>query len=381
MRIIFKKNVVSEAVSYALCAVSNQRTISAIQGILVETIGQNKCCFSSFDLEKGVRVVIEAQIEEPGSCIIDAQRLGQIIKIMPENTITLSLKNDVAVLESGKSEFEVFAQGKEAFPSLPDLDTNIGFTMKQKDLYSMISQTLFAVSQSLQRPVFTGELVRIENNSISVVGCDGYRMAVKEKECDLSDATPNISTKVIVPGKTLSELMKMIGDVDEEIEIKASTKHIIFEIKEKELMFFSRLLEGDYIDYERLIPKQFNTFVYVYTDVMISSLERASLVSEENTTAGSKSFVKLSVTDGRCEISSVSSKGKVKDEIPIEKEGADIDIGFSCKYLIDALKACKSEKVKISLASPLISMVMEPDDAEKEASEKLTMLILPIKLK
>lgn len=379
MRIVFKKNLLIEAVTYALCAVSNKNTLTSIQGIFIETISKNKCKLSSFDLEKGMNIVIEANVEEEGSCIINAQRLSQIIRMMPESEVIISLKGDIASVCSGKSEFEVSAQRGDEFPSIPDLDTEIGFKIKQKELYNMVTQTLFAVSQTNQRPIFTGSLFDIDDNKITVVGCDGYRLAVKENTCDMSDKSSEIKAKVIIPGKTLSELMKIIGENDDEITIKISKKHVVFEIEKKNLMYFSRLLEGEYIDYDRLIPKQFNTFVYADSDFLLSSLERAALVSEENTSTGSKSYVRLKITDGLLDISSVSAKGKVRDEVYIEKEGSDIEIGFSCRYLIDSIKACRTDRIKLSLASPLISMLMEP--AENIENEKLIMLVLPIKLK
>jgi DNA polymerase-3 subunit beta len=379
MRIVFKKNVLIEAVTYALCAVSNKNTLTSIQGIFIETVGSNKCKLSSFDLEKGMNITVDAEVIEEGSCIINAQRLSQIIRIMPSSEVIISLKGDIASVCSGKSEFEVSAQRGDEFPSIPELDTELGFKIKQKDLYNMVNQTLFAVSQTNQRPIFTGSFFNIEDNKITVVGCDGYRLAVKEIVCDMSEKSSDIKAKVIIPGKTLSELMKIVGENDDEVTIKISKKHVVFELEKKNLMFFSRLLEGEYIDYERLIPKQFNTFVHVSSDFLLSSLERAALVSEENTSTGSKSYVRLKVTDGVLDISSVSAKGKVRDEVSIEKEGNDIEIGFSCRYLIDSIKACKAEDIKLSLASPLISMLMEPE--KNKENEKLVMLVLPIKLK
>ena len=381
MKIIFRKNILIEAVTYALSAVSSKNTITSIQGILFETVSDTKCKLSSFDLEKGLNITVDATVEEGGCCIINAQRLSQIIRMMPESEVIISLNGDIAKVSSGKSEFEVSAQEGDEFPTMPEIDTLIGFKIKQKVLFGMISQTLFAVSQTNQRPIFTGSLFDIDGNKITVVGCDGYRLAVKEVICDMENTTENMKSRVVIPGKTLAELIRIIGDTDEYIMIRVSRKHVAFEIEEKSLLFFSRILDGEYIDYERLIPKQFNTFVTADSDILLSALERASLVSEENTSSGAKSYVKLKFSDGVIDISSVSAKGKVKDEVFIEKDGNDIEMGFSCRYLIDSLRACKSEneQVMLSLASPLISMLMEP--AENKENEKLTMLVLPIKLK
>lgn len=379
MKITFNKSKLIEAVSYALGAVSTKNTIPSIQGILLTTSGEDKCIISSFDLEKGMRIVIDAVIHDGGSCIINAQRFNQIIKMMPESELTLSLNGEIAIVNSGRAEFELSSMDGKEFPSIPELDCEYGFTIKQKDLYTMVYQTVFAVSQNNQRPVFTGALFDVNGQNITVVGCDGYRLAVKKSICDMKDAYEGLSRKVIIPGKTLTELMRIIGDNDSDVRVKLSNKHIIFEIAEKSLIFFSRMLDGEYIDYERLIPKKFNTFVYADTDMLLSSFERASLVSEENMASGSKSYVKLNVRDGAVEISSVSAKGKVRDEVLVEKDGEDIEIGFSCRYLIEAFKACRCDKVKLSLASPLISMLVEP--AEEKENEKLTMLVLPIKLR
>ena len=379
MKIRFQKNKLIEAVGYALSSVSTKNTIPSIQGLLFVTLGNDKCVISSFDLEKGTRIILDAEIIEGGNCIINAQRFAQIIKMMPDSTVELTLNGDVACVESGKSQFEVWTMPGTEFPSFPELESEYAFTLKQKTLSKMVSQTHYAVSLNNQRVVFTGALFDIDSNKITVVGCDGYRLAVKKTICEMTDAYEGLRRKVIIPGKTLAELMRLIGDNDKDVTVKLLNKHIIFEIKEKNLVFFSRIIDGEYVDYERLIPKSFNTYVVADTDMLISAFERASLVSEENTASGAKSYVKLSVKDQMVEISSISANGKVRDEVSAEKDGDDIEIGFSCRYLLDCLRACKCEKVRLSLASPLISMLVEP--AEEIENEKLTMLVLPIKLR
>ncbi|MBE6605725.1 MAG: DNA polymerase III subunit beta [Ruminococcaceae bacterium] len=379
MKIVFKKNVLIEAVSYALCAVSNKNMGTSVQGILIETLADNICRLSSYDYDKGLNITIEANVIEEGNCIINAQRLNQIIRILPESEIEISLSGNIACVKSGKSEFEVASQRGDEFPSMPELDTESGFTIKQKVLFKSISQTLFAVPQNNQRQVFTGSLFKIDGRKMTVVGCDGYRLAVKESLCDMKNAPENINQRVIIPGKTLSELMKIIGDNDDDITIKASNKHIVFEVKKKNLLFFSRLLDGEYIDYERILPRHFETFVIADNDILLSALERAALVSEESTSTGTKSYVRLSIKQDDLVISSVSAKGKVKDELTIEKEGKDIEILFNCRYLIDSLKACDSTKVKISLESPKIGIIIEPEEAKE--NEKLTVFVLPVMIK
>ena len=379
MKITFQKNKLIEAVSYALSSVSTKPTIPAVQGILFVTLGNDKCVLSSFDFEKGTRIIIDAEVHEGGNCIINAQRFAQIIKMMPESTVELTLNGDVASVESGKSMFEVWTMPATEFPSFPELESEYTFTLKQKTLAKMVSQTHYAVSLNNPRVEFTGALFDIDSNKITVVGCDGYRLAVKRTICEMTDAYEGLKRRVIVPGKTLAELMRIIGDNDKEVTVTLLNKHIIFEIKEKNLIFFSRIIDGEYLDFERLIPKGFTTFVVADTDLLISAFERASLVSEENTSSGAKSYVKLLIKDGAIDISSISANGKVREEVFCEKEGNDIEIGFSCRYLLDCLKACKCEKLRLSLSSSVISMKVEP--VEEIENEKLTMLVLPVKLR
>lgn len=377
MKIIFDRDELTAAVTPAMGCVSNKNTMASIEGILIETDG-DRCILSAYDLEKGVRITVPAKVEEEGSYIINAGKLNQIIRSMPENNIEIEVdRRNITKISSGKSAFELHALKGEDFPNLPELSVEGGFNIKQGELRTLISQTLFAVAQNDQRPALNGAFFKIENNTITVVSCDSNRLAIKRRNCDIDRSTDDAALKFIIPGKTLGELVKIIDDGDEIITVRPSRKHVIFKIGE--LYFFSRLIDEEYIDYERFMPKNNKIFVKIYTGEFIRSLDRASLVTEDKNMGQTKSALRCSFEDCVLRLSSVSVSGSFSDELIIEKEGGNIEIGFNCRYLLETLRSCGADRVKLSLSTPLMSMIIEP--AEENCEEDFTYLVLPVKMK
>ncbi len=379
MKIRFSRPLLQDAVSSAMYSVSNKNTIAAVEGILI-TCEDDKVILTSYDLEKGMTVKVDAEIIEPGSCIINAQSLNSIIKLMPAGMVELEVNEYYrAKLSSGSSEFELNGIDPKEFPTLPDITNILGFNIKQGDLKNMITQTLFAVAQNDARATFNGAYFKINGNHITTVGCDSFRLAVREKICELENTSgEELSMSFIVPGKTLTEIIKLLNEPDESVNISINRKQVIFSFDKRETVFFSRLIEGDYIDYERIIPQNSSIFVDIDTDIFEGALNRASLVTDDS--AGkNKSLARCNFHDNKLEITSVSVNGKVRDEIPTSQSGSDIEIGFNCRYLMEALKASQCEKLRLSLSSPYISMVIEPLEADE--NDKFTFLVLPCKMK
>lgn len=378
MKIKFSKPILLDAVSNALYTVSSKNTITAVEGILITCEG-DKVVLTSYDLEKGTIIKIDAEIEEPGSCIINAQSLYSIIKVMPAGMIELSVNEYFrAKLSSGNSEFELNSINPSEFPTIPDISNSDYIYMNQSDLKNMIAQTLFAVAQNDARPTFNGAYFKIEDNKITTIGCDGFRLAIREKVCEIeSNLNDKQEASFIVPGRTLGEVIKLLNEADEKVGISFTRKQVIFSFKNKDIVFFSRLIEGEYIDYQRIIPQNSTIFVNIDRDIFESALGRASLVSDES--AGkNKSLARCHFYDNKLEITSVSVNGKVRDEIYTSHEGGEIEIGFNCRYLLDALKATMCDKLRLSLSSPFISMIIEP--LEKDEKDTFTFLVLPCKL-
>lgn len=379
MKIKFSRPIIQDAIGTAMSCVSNKNTITAVEGVLI-TCEEDKVVIFSYDLEKGMRIEVEADIIEPGSCILNAQSLNSIIRLMPAGIIELSVNEYYrATLSSGDTEFELNAMNGAEFPTLPELEGGQGLNIKQSDLKSMIAQTLFAVAQNDARASFNGAYFKIKDSRITAVGCDSFRLAIREKVCEMeNDSGAELDMSFIVPGKTLSELLKLLSDADENVNISVTRKQVIFSFDKQDILFFSRLIEGEYIDYERIIPKNSSIFVDVDTAVFEGALNRASLVTDDS--AGkNKSLARCHFFDNKLEITSASINGKVRDVIPTSHEGSDIEIGFNCRYLTDALKASMTDKLRLALSSPYISMVIEPLD--KDENDTFTFLVLPCKLK
>ena len=389
MKVTFNKNELMNAIIPAMGTVSNKNTLAAVEGILIDTCDNGSCTLSSFDLDKGMRTSVSAEVDEPGSYIINAGKLNQIVRLMPDGDITIEVdKRNLTKITGGRSSFELHALSGEDFPNLPELNLEKGIRIRQCDLKRMIAGTFFAIAQNDPRPALNGALLRITENKIAMVSCDGNRLAVKEFECEIDlenygDEKPDI--QVIVPGKSLAELMKLIGDTEDMVTIRPARKHIVFQVSG--FLFFTRIIDEKYMDYERFIPKTSKIFVTLSRPELIAALERASLVTEDRTMGQTKSVLVCEFTDGWLKITSTSVTSSVYDEIPAAKEGEDLRIGFNCRYLLDALRACDTDRLKLSLTTSLMSMIIQPapdfsdHETEKEETGNYLYLVNPIKMK
>jgi DNA polymerase-3 subunit beta len=254
-------------------------------------------------------------------------------------------------------------------------------------LRKIINQTAFAISNDETRPALTGLYIEINSDKIKAIACDGFRLAVREilTKTEIISKTGEEELYFIIPGKTITELLRLLEDKDDPIKFSLTRKHIIFSLKmkygseEKETVMFSRLVDANYIEYERFYPKECKTFVTVDRDALEDALERASLVTEDRVQGQVKSAVKFNFTSGLLNVSAISINGKFFDEIPIEKTGADLVIGFPCKYLIEILRSTDQPVLKLSLTSALMSMVIEGES--ESGDSKFLYLALPVKMR
>lgn len=377
MNIVFDKATLCEAVAPLMGAVSTKNTYAAVEGILITTEGANKCALTSFDLDKGFYAVIDARVEEEGTFIINGTKFNQIIRMLPEGEIRLTVDHRFsAKIKGGKSEFELNALGGEEFPSIPEFKGEHKFTVSQGVLREMIVNTAFAVAQNEGRVVLNGLFFSLSGDNVKVVACDGNRLAIREQKCELG-AESEVNVKFILPGKAVVELQKNLKNSDDEVTVFVSRKNAVFTFEG--YTFFTRLIEGDYLEYERFIPKESKIFVEVETEPYIRSLERAALVTEEKSMGQAGSLVKCSFNDEELKITSSSASGRAYDEVRIVKTGDNIDIGFNCKYLLEALRACGTEAVRLALNTPLSCMVIRP--MEEQSDDKFLYLVLPIRMK
>lgn len=383
MKIIFNRSVVNAATSPLMCAVSGKSTLTATDGILIEAKYPDICTLTTYDLEKGVRITIEAKVIEEGSYIINAQKFYQTIKVMNGEEITLTVDDKLsACMICGKSSHRMSALSSEDFPAIPELVSDRSFVVGQSVIKKMISQVSFSMGVNDQRNVLNGCFFKISDDTVMLVSCDSFKLAKTVAKAELQNKNTNndahLNFSFIVPVKTVNELSRLLSDDEDSLtQIYITRKHIVFLIGE--ITFFSRLVDGDYIDYERIIVKNHKISVNINRQELIYALERAALVTEERIAGSVRSHVKLDVCGDTLKISAVSSAGSTYDEINIEHEGGDLLIAFNNRFLIDSIRACNSDTVKLSMSSPLTSMNIEPSETE-EGKEEIFML-LPVRMK
>ncbi|MBQ2807242.1 MAG: DNA polymerase III subunit beta [Clostridia bacterium] len=377
MKIVFNRQEICNAVAPLMCAVSGKSTLTAVEGILFEAKEDNTCVLTTFDLEKGVRIVINADVEEPGCYIINAQKFVQTIRVMEGETVTLTVNEKLgAEIVSANSSHKMNALAGADFPEIPKLTSQNTFTVKQSVLKEMLSKVMYAMGVNDQRPVLNGTHFRITDNVLYLVSCDSFKLAKCNVTTEIeSQGTSDFS--FIIPCKTVNELYKML-DNDEEatVTVYTSRKNIVFDLDS--MIFFSRLIDGDYIDYNRIIITTHRISVCVDRSVLIGALERAALVTEERIAGSVRSHVKLTVAGDYLKISATSTAGSTYEELYVEHQGDDLVIAFNNRYLIDSLRACTADRVKLSMTSPLSSINIEPVE---QSEDKELFLLLPVRMK
>lgn len=383
MKITFDRQHVLNATAPLMCATSGKSTLSTTEGILIEAKHPDVCTMTTYDLEKGVRVSVEAKVVEEGTFIINAQKFVQTLRVMSEGEVTLTVNAQLsATMESGRFSHKMSALKGADFPDLPRLESERGFTLTEGTLRTMLGKTMHAMATDDQRrPILNGCFFDVKGDRLMLVACDSFRLAKCTTKAEIDNNNKDgsdLNFRFIVPIKTVNELVRLIGYGDEKVRIHMMRKHIIFYVGD--IIFFSRLLEGDYIDFDRIIIRQHKIHVTVERDAFLSALERAALITEEKISGRMQSHVKLELEGDVLKVLAASAAGSTYDELEVEHDGGDILIAFNNKYLIDAVRACDANKLQISLSSPLTSINIEPGEGKEEDTEDLFML-LPVKMK
>ncbi len=382
MKITMSRAMTIEAISPMMCAVG-KTSIPATEGILIEAKYPDVCILTAYDTEKGVRREINAHVENEGIYSIPAQKFMQTLKVMEGDEVTLEVDDKmIACISSGKSSHKMNAMSGEDFPSIPRLKTEKGFSIGQGILKKMLSKVSFAMGTNDQRAVLNGCFFRVTENTLHLVSCDTFKLARCTVETPVEDKRDEMdgemSFSFIVPVKTVNELQRLLSDGEEEdVRIHLSRKFIVFEIDD--IVFFSRLVDGEYIDYDRILMRNHRIFAEIDKGAFIAALERAALVTEERIAGSVRSHVKLVFSNGIMKVMATSAAGSTYDEIEIDHEGDDLTIAFNNRFLIDTVRACETKRVKVSMSSPISSINVEPVEPD-EGAEDIFML-LPVRIK
>ena len=365
MKFTVNKSDITEAVSNIQRAVSTKTSIPALEGILLSATetGLELC---AYDLELGITTVIPAFVMEPGKAVLSAKLFSDIVRRTPAETVTVSVdEKNMATLESGYSRFSIIGIPAEEFPELPKLSDSTQISLPGALLKSMIRQTWFAIAESDAKPIHQGSLFSLENGILDVVSVDGYRLAVRREPVDFSE-----DLSFVVPGKTLSELLKLIKDSEEPVEISAGRRHILFKIDNYTVI--SSLLEGEFLNYKAAIPPESQTEVVLKTREAIDSVERVSLLITDRL----KSPIRCLFDNNEVKLNCTTSMGRASDQLDVEMTGQSVEIGFNNRYLLEALRNTECDEVKVQLGGPLSPMKVVPKEGDS-----FLFLVLPVRLK
>lgn len=367
MKFTCEKALLQEAISITSWAVSSKSSIPTLEGLLVQAGSSLK--ITGYNLETGIQTEIDSTIIERGSVVINAKLLSDIIRLFPDDIVTVSVSETMSILLTcGNARYEIMGLDPAEFPNLPEIESEYSLNLPQNQLKSMITQTIFAISTNDNKPIHTGSLFEIENNSLNVVSVDGFRLALRTEE--IKNTSVNNQFSFVVPGPTLKELVKIMNDTDDEIEIKLGRKHITFHVNNTHII--SRILEGEFLNYKNAIPKNFAFSTTVHVRDFISSLERVSILINERI----KNPVRCNFTENSIKLNCSTPLGKSQDECMLTSPSEELEIGFNNRYLLDALKACPDDDVRIELNTHLSPLIIKPMEGNS-----YLYLILPVRLK
>jgi len=357
----------NDACNNVIRAVSAKVTIHTIEGILMEC-GSDTLSLTGYDFEFGINTILNATVAEPGAIVINAKVLCDIIRKLSAETVTFETNGNNVTIYAGAAQYNITGIDADDYPELPSVSGGYPLFINQGILQQMVSQTLFAVADNeSSKPVHTGLKFEMTLNQLRLIGVDGYRLAIRTEtiKYDGEDVT------FIVPKKTIRELIKLTNlDSEKDISISVGKRHIVFEIDNYSII--SRLLDGDFLDYNAAVPKTASTTVLINTNDAVSCIERTIPVIENN----AKNPIRCLFDHDEMRVSTVSALGRVVDYTHANVSGERVEIGFNSKYVLDALNAADTDQVRIELNGPVSPVKILP-----VSDDSYLFLVLPMRLK
>ncbi len=372
MKIICEREKILKAINSVTKAVAIRTTMPILEGILIQT-NEDTVKMTCYDQELGIEYLIkDCNIEEQGATVVSAIMFSEIIRKLPDTEIKIEVNdNNLLVIECEGSLYKLATMNPDEFPELPEINIENSIELEQSTLKEMIRKTIFATSSEENRPIFTGSLFEVKNNKLNVVAVDGFRLAWKSKF--LQKNTADFSA--VIPGRTLTEINKILADSFDAVKIGIAKNQALFEIENCKIV--TRLLDGEFLNYSKVLPEKWETRVRVNTNILSNCFERISLISSSSIEKEKKYPVKVTIEVGKMTISCTNQTGDAKEELFVTTEGKNLEAGFNPKYFLDALRSIDDEEVYIDLGtsiSPCIIRSVEDDGDYKY-------MILPIRLK
>lgn len=367
MRFTCEKNMLLQGLNIASRTVAVKSSLSVIEGVLCKAgVGLT---LTGYNMETAITYDIDADVVEPGSCILPARLFGDIIRRLPEGTVTVVVDDSYKVsIRSGYASFNISAENAEDYPELPDVNEGRAVKIPQNKLKELISGTIFAVAENQARPIHNGVKFEVTDTSITAVAVDGFRLARRTYHPEEPLAR---EMSYVVHSQSLKELEKILSDTDEEAGFTLGPKHILYQVGHATLV--CRLLEGDFLDWRRVVPTGSPIKLVANVGDLYSSVERCGLIVSEKY----KSPVRCVFSNQEVLMRTNTTIGAAEDRCTLAGDGKELEIGFNVRYLIDALRAIPSEEVTLELTNGLSPIVMTPVDEKND----FAYMVLPVRIK
>lgn len=365
MKLVCSKSNLLNGVQIVSRAVPNKTTMSILECILIDA-SNGIITLTANDMDMGIETVIEGDIVESGVIALDAKIFLEIVRKLPDSFITIDTDASYKTLITcEKAKFTIVGKSGEDFSYLPMVEKEESIVISQFSLKEMVRQTIFSISDNDNNKLMTGELFEINGDELKIVSSDGHRISIRK--IALREIYEH--RKVIVPGKTLNEVSKILpGGADSDLTVYFTDKHIVFEFDNTVVV--SRLIEGEYFSIDRMLSGDYETKVRVNKKELLNCIDRATLLTRE----GDRKPIVINISDEGMELKIDSALGSMKEEIDIEKQGRDLMIGFNPKFLIDALRVIDDEEADLYMVNPKAPCFI------KNEEESYIYLILPVSL-
>lgn len=367
MKFSCEKAILQAAVTTAGRVVAAKSSIQALEGVLIEA-DAGGLCLSGYNLETGIVTKVSADVAEDGAIVLSARLFGEMLRRMPDDVVSIATEGFSVHIQGGPTSYDIMGSSDEDFPDLPSVDDGNGLTIAQGNLRSMIGQTIFAVSDNESRPIHTGALFEADGQELTMVAVDGYRLALRRGKL-AQEGTEALS--FVVPGAALSEVEKICADSDAPVAITQGERHVTFEIGGTLLV--ARRLEGEFLNYRQTIPRNNAITLEANTADLQRSIDRASLIID----AKLKKPLRCKFEDGSLSIRSNTAIGSAFDRCPISGDGKGLEIGFNNRFLMDAVKAAPTQRVRLELNTPTSPCLILPPEGEED---NFLYMVLPVRL-
>ncbi|MBR3620619.1 MAG: DNA polymerase III subunit beta [Clostridia bacterium] len=356
----------SDACQIVQRATSAKTAFPSVEGILL--VAENGALtLTGYDLEMGITTTIPCNIEESGKVVVNAHMFSETVRKLPDKPVHIdSDARQIAEIECGEFKTKIIGMSAEEYPELPSITAGYDLSLSQPLIKDMIKKTIFSAAVKDAKVIHTGVKFEIEDNHIRLIAVDGVRLAIRNENIDYTGD----ALSFVVPAKTLNEVMKLLSDGEENVSISVGKRHIIFRIGGYDII--SRLLDGDFLNYKSAIPSSTKTVVSVDTMALLESIDRTSLILADRL----KSPIKCVFANNTISLSSNASIGASSDKLDVEIQGDDCTIGFNNKYMLDVLRVCDTDKVRIMLNGPVAPILVVPSEGDS-----FIFLILPVRLK